>query len=186
MALKSEVTVLLSTFFLCFEILFAGGISLASIFRFLNCRLGGEADGDTMDWIGDSNTAGDVGGAGESGAAKERSHCTADWDTDTDAAAGGEGEAGGGEGEAGGGEAGATKDNSVDGWQYTADGMGPVVLGSGLLTRHCGSFFGRPLFLLTPRGLDLTSEVTSNNSVLYSMPTECLQSFAFIPRKQSQ
>ena len=84
MALKSEVTVLLSTFFLCFEILFAGGISLASIFRFLNCRLGGEANGDTMDWIGDSNTAGDVGGAGESGAAKERSHCTADWDTDTD------------------------------------------------------------------------------------------------------
>ena len=37
-----------------------------------------------MDWIGDSDTAGDVGGAGESGAAKERSHCTADWDTDTD------------------------------------------------------------------------------------------------------
>ena len=88
-----------------------------------------------MDWIGDSNTAGDVGGAGESGAAKERSHCTADWDTDTDAAAGGKGEAGGG-------EAGATKDNSVYGWQYTADGMGPVVLCSGLLTRHCGSFFG--------------------------------------------
>ena len=131
--------------------------------------------GDTMDWIGDSDTAVDVGGAGESGAAKERSHCTADWDTDTDAAtAGGEGEAG------------ATKDNSVDGWRYTAVGMGPVVLGSGLLIRHCGSFFGRPLFLLTPRGLDLTSEVTSNNSVLYSMPTECLQSFAFIPRKQSQ
>ena len=148
-----------------------------------------------MDWIGDSDTAGDVGvgGAGESGAAKERSHCTADCDTDTGAAAGGEGEAGGGEGEAGGGEgeagvgeAGATKDNSVDGWRYTAVGMGPVVLGSGLLIRHCGSFFGRPLFLLTPRGLDLTSEVTSNNSVLYSMPTECLQSFAFIPRKQSQ
>ena len=137
-ALKSEVTVLLSTFFLCFEILFAGGISLASIFRFLNCRLGGEADGDTMDWIGDSDTAGDVGGAGESGAAKERSHCTADWDTDTGVAAGGKGEYGEGEGEAGGGEAGATKDN---GWQYTADGMGPVVLGSGLLTRHCGSFF---------------------------------------------
>ena len=67
---------------------------------------------------------------------------TADWDTDTGAAAGGKGEAGEGEGEAGGGEAGAMKDNSVDGWQYTADGMGPVVLGSGLLTRHCGSFFG--------------------------------------------
>ena len=94
----------------------------------------------------DSDTTGDVGGSGESGAAQERSHCTADWDTDTGAAAGGEGEAdrgggeaGGGEGEAGGGEAGggeagATKDNSVDGWQYTADGMGPVVLGSGLLT----------------------------------------------------
>ena len=131
MALKSEVTVLLLTFFLCFEILYAGGISLASIFCFLNCGLGGEADGDTMDWIGDSNTAGDVGGAGESGAAKERSHCTADWDTDTDAAAGGKGEAGEGEGEAGGGEAGATKDNSVDGWQYTAVGIGPVVLGSG-------------------------------------------------------
>ena len=135
--------------------------------------------GDTMDWIGDSDTGGDVGGAGESGAAKERVHCTADWDTDTGAAAGGWGEGGGG-------EAGATKDNSVDGWRYTAVGMGPVVLGSGLLIRHCGSFFGRPLFLLTPRGLDLTSEVTSNSSVLYSMPTECLQSFAFIPRKQSQ
>ena len=75
----------------------AGGISLASIFRFLNCRLGGEADdGDTMDRIGDSDTAGDVGGAGESGAAKERVHCTADWDTDTGAAAGGWGEGGGG------------------------------------------------------------------------------------------
>ena len=96
MALKSEITVLLSPFFLCLEIRLAGGISLASIFRFLNCRLGGEAGGDTMD----SDTAGDVGGAGESGAAKERSHCTADWDTDTGAAAGGEGEAGGGEGEA--------------------------------------------------------------------------------------
>ena len=99
MALKSEITVLLSPFFLCLEIRLAGGISLASIFRFLNCRLGGEAGGDTMD----SDTAGDVGGAGESGAAK---------------------------------------DNSVDSWQYTADGMGSVVLGSGLLTRHCGSFFG--------------------------------------------
>ena len=55
MALKSEVTILLSTFFLCFEIRLAGGISLASIFRFLNCHLGGEAHGDTMDWIGDSD-----------------------------------------------------------------------------------------------------------------------------------
>ena len=55
MALKSEATVLLSAFFLCFEIRLAGGISLPSIFRFLNCHLGGEADGDTMDWIGDSD-----------------------------------------------------------------------------------------------------------------------------------
>ena len=31
-----------------------GGISIESIFRFLNCHLGGEAHGDTMDWIGDS------------------------------------------------------------------------------------------------------------------------------------
>ena len=89
-----------------------GGISIESIFRFLNCHLGGEAQGDTIDWIGDW----DVGGAGESGAAKERSHCTADCVTDTGTAAGGEGEARGGGGEAGGGEAGATKDNSVDGW----------------------------------------------------------------------
>ena len=55
MALKSEATVLLSAFFLCFEIRLAGGISLPSIFLFLNCHLGGEAHGDTMDWIGDSD-----------------------------------------------------------------------------------------------------------------------------------
>ena len=55
MALKSEATVLLSAFFLCFEIRLAGGISLPSIFLFLNCHLGGEAGGDTMDWIGDSD-----------------------------------------------------------------------------------------------------------------------------------
>ena len=98
MALKSETKQLLSTFFLRIE------NSLESILCFINSRLGGEAKLDTKDWIGEIDTAGDVGGAGESGAAKERSHCTADSDTDTDAAAGGKGEAGGGEEEAGGGE----------------------------------------------------------------------------------
>ena len=55
-SIKSEVIVLLSAFFL-FSNLFCGigGISIESIFRFLNCHLGGEAHGDTMDWIGDSD-----------------------------------------------------------------------------------------------------------------------------------
>ena len=45
-----------------------------------------------MDWIGEIDTAGDVVGAGVE---KERSHCTADCDTDTDAAAGGSSTSGG-------------------------------------------------------------------------------------------
>ena len=55
-SIKSEVVVLLSAFFL-FSNLFCriGGISIESIFRFLNCHLGGEAHGDTMDWKGDSD-----------------------------------------------------------------------------------------------------------------------------------
>ena len=32
-----------------------GRSSIESIFHFLNCHLAGEAHGDTMDWIGDSD-----------------------------------------------------------------------------------------------------------------------------------
>ena len=87
----------------------------------------------------------------------------------------GSGEAGssaGGSADAGSGEVGSVEAGSAGAGSAEVDSAeaGSSISGAklpwGLLFRQWPTFFGLPLFLLTPRGTDLTSGVTSRNPCL--------------------